>query len=82
MSTIKFEYLVISPPITDGKFYDGYDVEKGKTFFGNEKNIYKEKTITEEEWLNRKGAEGWELVNVLRNSMSYDIKEYYFKRIL
>lgn len=82
MSTTKFEYLVTSPIITDGKFHDGYDVEKGKTLFGNEKKVYKEKTITEEEWLNRKGAEGWELVNVLRNGMSYDIKEYYFKRVL
>ena len=77
---MKYEYLITSPHITDGKFNDGYTIEKEKGFFGKEKDVYKNKVITEQDWLNRKGAEGWELVNVLRNSMSYDLKEYYFKR--
>lgn len=77
---MKYEYLITSPHINEGEFVDGYITEKEKGFFGKEKTVYKEKTITEREWLNRKGQEGWELVNVLRNSMSYDLKEYYFKR--
>lgn len=77
---MKYEYLIISPHINEGKFVDGYITKKEKGFFGKEKTVCKDKTITEHEWLNRKGQEGWELVNVLRNSMSYDLKEYYFKR--
>lgn len=79
---MKYEYLITSPRINEGKFVDGYTIEKEKGFLGKEKTVYKDKIITEQEWLNRKGQEGWELVNVLRNSMSYDLKEYYFKRVM
>ena len=76
----KYEYLIKHPSIQDDKFIDGCTTEKKKGFFGEETTVYKDITISEEEWLNRKGVEGWELVNVLRNGMSYDIREYYFKR--
>lgn len=79
---MKYQYLTISPHINDGEFNDGYITVKEKSFFGKEKTVYKEVTITEQEWLNRKGQEGWELVNVLRNSMSYDLKDYYFRRAI
>ena len=76
----KYEYDVVSPSIEDGKFSDGYVTETATGLFGKEKTVYKEKYISEKQWLNRKGEEGWELVNILRNSISYDIKDYYFKR--
>lgn len=77
---MKFEYQVITPYIKDGKFVDGHTNEQEKGLFGQEKTVYKPILITEETWLNRKGELGWELVNVLRNSVNYDIREYYFKR--
>ncbi len=79
---MKYEYLVVSPTIINGEFNDGYTTEKVKGFFGGEKNVYKSKVITEQEWLNRKGQEGWELVSILRNGMSYDLREYHFKRVI
>jgi len=77
---MKYEYLILSPNIINDRFENGYTAEKEKTFFGKEKIVYKDKTITEQEWLNKKGQEGWELVNILRNGMNYDLREYYFKR--
>lgn len=76
----KYEYLITSPSITNGYFIDSYTTETTKGIFGKEKTVYNAKTIDETEWLNRKGEEGWELVNVFRNSMSYDLRDYYFKR--
>ena len=78
----KYEYLVESPLIKEGEFNDGCIVENKKGIFGKDKTVFKDKTITEKEWLDRKGQEGWELVNIFRNGMSYDIREYYFKRAL
>lgn len=76
----KYEYKIISPPILDGKFLDGFITETTKNIFGKDKTVYKDKTISESEWLNKKGQEGWELVHVLRNGYNHDLKEYYFKR--
>lgn len=77
---MKYEYLIDSPDIEGGEFYDGVTTEKEKGFFGKERTVYKDKMISELTWLNRKGQEGWELVSILRNSASYDVREYYFKR--
>lgn len=76
----QFEYLKVSPHIKDGEFVEGYIEAKTKGLFGKEIIAYKDKTISEDDWLRRKGEDGWELVCVLRNSMSYDLRDYYFKR--
>ncbi len=76
----KYDYDVISPRIRDGKFVDGVILKTVKGLFGKEKTIYDDRMISEKDWLKRKGEEGWELISVLRNSMTYDLREYYFKR--
>lgn len=76
---MKYEYLIESPDIEGDEFNDGVTTEKEKGFLG-ERTVYKYKMISELTWLNRRGQEGWELVSILRNSASYDVREYYFKR--
>ena len=82
----KFEYLTESPTIDDGKIIDGYSLKKEivQPIFGKAK-IKEDITadyIDEEAYLNKKGEEGWELVAVIKNSLSYDLRNYYFKREL
>ena len=76
----KFEYITKSPHIINGYVVNGYKKEVKTGLFGKQSKESVPITIKEEEWLDKMGAEGWELVTVLRNGMSYDIKDYYFKR--
>lgn len=80
----EFEYLKESPTIENGRILDGYKAETQsyKTIFGGlkTKEEFVEHLISETEYLNRKGKEGWELVTIITNSFDHDIKEYYFIR--
>jgi len=81
---MEYEYKTEEPLIEHDMFFDGYDcvTVKTKSLFGKEKTKtkYVEKYISEKEWLDRLDKEGWKFINVLRNSMSYDLNTYYFKR--
>jgi len=78
---MKYEYKIITPMYTDGKINIGNTIEQVKGFLNKEKSIYKDILINEEDWLNIKGQEGWELVNVIHTGVYNDTKKFYFKKI-
>lgn len=83
----KFEYFILKPRIDEGMIVSSYETKEvpKKDIFGNKlsgtKTIIDTIKISEEEWLNKLGEDGWELVNITGNSFSNDIKSFYFKRL-
>jgi hypothetical protein len=83
----QYEYLIENPRMESGKVITGYQhkLVPKKNIFGNDwggnKSVVESNKITETEWLNLMGSEGWELVAVDINSFSHDIKRFYFKRL-
>jgi len=79
-----FDYLVRNPTIENGKILaDTSLVQKtAKSIFGKEfkKAEIVRTFISEEDYLKKKGSEGWKLVTIITNSLSHDLKTYYFVR--
>lgn len=78
----KIEYLVVEPNIKNGKFVVGSEYKKTKNFFGRVDYYAEHEFITQQEWLNIKGNEGWELVHISINALCGDCREYVFKRVV
>lgn len=83
----QYEYLIIEPRINSGMIVSDYeykDVPK-KNIFGEDlegtRRVLSPVKISEQDWLNLLGNDGWELVNVYVNNFSHDIKKFYFKRL-
>lgn len=83
----KFEYIIIKPRIDEGMVVSRYEAKEvpKKDIFGNKlsgtKTVINAIKITEQEWLNKMGEDGWELVSIITNNLSHDIKGFYFKRV-
>jgi hypothetical protein len=85
----KYEYLIDTQCIELGKFHDGFEkvhTTKSARLFSTKvitETKLVDKYISEKEYLNKKGQEGWELVYVYENPVSFTssiVRIYYFKR--
>ena len=80
-----YEYKILSPSFSAGRVSVGLksNIITEKSFLGKEKTRkeYVEIYQSEVEWLNDLGKDGWELVQIDKNSFSHDIRTYYFKRL-
>lgn len=81
-----YEYKILSPTISSfGRVRVGYrnKIVTKKNLFGKDisHSEYEEVFQEEVEWLNDLGKDGWELIQIDKNSFSHDIRNYYFKRL-
>ena len=78
----KYEYHKEKKEYRYGKVHVGYEVveRQGGLLSRDNKETVK-KFMYEEEWLNKMGEIGWELVNVFTEHGEGFPREYYFKRL-
>jgi len=78
----KYEYYKEKKEYSYGKVHVGYEVvEIQGGLLSRDKKETVKKFIYEEEWLNKMGEAGWELVSVFTPPLVDFPREYYFKRL-